>query len=113
MRHACQFAGTLPIPPFVVTLIAGTLSLGCLSVQTATAQEKCFSDKDPECLVQSATPPPCLKGDGGDKKDYIFEHVADADTHDSKQGLVCEYSHVLGNEHPQNVLYAEWKEVDI
>src|ERR1700674_3133128 len=47
--------------PFVVTLIAGTLSLGCLSVQTAAAQEKCFSDQDPECLVQSAMPPPGVK----------------------------------------------------
>ncbi len=113
MRRAYQFAATLPKSSVSLTLIAGTLSFVCLSVQTATAQETCFSDKDPECLIQSATPPPCLKGDGGDKKNYIFQHVADADTHDSKQGLVCEYSHVLGNEHPQNILYAEWKEVDI
>src|SRR5438093_540966 len=113
MRRACQFAGTLPIPPFVVTLIAGALSLGCLSVQIAAAQDKCFSNQDPECTIQSGTPPPCLKGDGGDNTDYIFQHVADADANDSKQGLVCEYRHVLGNEHTRNVLYAEWREVDI
>jgi len=113
MRRSSQFAGIRLRSLCSVAVIAATLLLVCLSVPTAYAQDKCFSDQDPQCLVQSATPPPCLKGDGGDNKDYIFEHVADADAHDSRPGLVCDYRHVLGNEQPQNVLYAEWKEVDI
>jgi hypothetical protein len=113
MRRSIQFAGIRPRSLCSLAVIATTLLLVCLSVQTAPAQDKCFSDQDQQCLVQSATPPPCLKGDGGDNKDYIFEHVADTDAHDSQQGTVCDYRHVLGNEQPQNVLYAEWKEVDI
>lgn len=68
---------------------------------------------DSVCVVADKTPPPALRGGGGDRKDYVFEHVADADEDGAGKDRKYVYKHVINNKHAENILFAEWSRVAI
>jgi hypothetical protein len=105
----CRLSKSSQYPLRILSSAVPLIAVATLLTSGPSANQGGESD----CVVADKTPPPVLRGNGGDRKDYIFEHLADVDEDGAGKDRKYVYKHVIDNKHPGNILFAEWPRVSI